>query len=213
MRARWVVAAAAVLVLGGCSATGAVSPPVAPPSATPTVVEERPVAAAATLRFSASELHALDIAGEPVATVAFGGGPAAVVELVADTVGTAPVVSEVDEEGCAAPHTSYRWDGVVLTAWAGSSDFVVGITTSSLGGIRIDTTGGFAVGDDIVAFAAASPAENVGHPSELDTFVAFDVASRTSSGEYTSPVGAVGYATGGVLDSIMTPAEWSSFLC
>ena len=211
--ARWAVSAAVVLLLGGCSASGAGAPREPSPSSTPTAVEERPAAVAATLSFSASDVRALDAAGEPLSTAGFGEGPGAVVTLLTDTVGSSPVVSEETEQGCAGPHTSYQWDGAVVTAWTGTTAFVVGITASSLGGIRIETTGGFAVGDDIVAFAAAAPAENVGHPSDSDTFVAFDVASRTSSGDYESPVGSVGYATDGVLQSIVTPGEWSSFLC
>ena len=216
-RARWWTGLAAIAVtlsLGACSGGGVSAPPASSPAEVPPTSDATPVAAiVTTLQFSGSAVRTLDAGGEPVSTTAFDDGSAAVVELITTTVGMAPEVSDETEEGCAGPHTSFQWDGAVVTAWTGTAGFVVGITSPTLGGIRLETTGGFAPGDDIAAFAAAAPADNVGHPTDTDTFLAFDVLSRTASDGYSSPVGAVGYAIDGVLTSVLTPAEWSSFYC
>jgi len=38
--------------------------------------------------------------------------------------------------------------------------------------------------------------------------------STATDGEYTSPVGAVGYVPdGATLQTVVTPGQWSSFLC
>jgi hypothetical protein len=203
----------AALLLFGCAAMPAPSPQTAgSASATPTAEETPEPAVAASLRFSGSAAESVDADGATIASVPFDEGAAAVVDLLTTTSGIAPETA-VEEEGCASPHTSYQWDGVALTAWTGSSDFIVGFSAAALGSVRLETTGGFTVGDDITAFAAAAPAENVGHPNDTDTVVAFDVVSRTSHDAYTSPVGAVGYAVDGVLTSLMTPGEWSAFYC
>jgi len=199
------------LVLAGCATATDDGAPTQPPTGSPTP-SATASAPAVALRLSGSELAAVDAGGATVVAASFDGGPDAAVDLISHTTGSEPTVT-AETEGCAGPLTSYEWDGAVVTAWTGSDGFVVAFSVPELGGVRLESSGGFAVGDDITAFASTAPAEDVGHPNETDTFVAFDVVSRTSTGDYASPVGAVGYATGGVLSSLIAPGEWSSFYC
>lgn len=85
-------------------------------------------------------MRALDATDEPLTTVAFDEGSAAVVELVTEMVGAVPVMYDETEVGCAGSHTSYQWDSAMVTSWAGSMEFIVGLTAPSLGGIRLETT-------------------------------------------------------------------------
>ena len=91
---------------------------------------------------------------------------------------------------------------------------MITLTAATNGAVRLETTGGYAPGDDISAFAATLPADRIGRTPTAALFVAFDVVSTTTAGDYTSPVGAVGYLPdGAVLQTVDTPGEWSSFLC
>jgi hypothetical protein len=169
--------------------------------------------AVAVLQLSGSDIRALGADAVEIDAVELSAGADVVVAFLSDAVGNEPAVSE-ETEGCAGPHTRYQWTGLDVTAWTGSDDVVVGVSASSAGGIRLEATGGFAPGDDVSAFSAAADPANVGSMGGVNTLVAFDVVSRSAQGEYNSPVGVVGYAPDGVtLQSLITPGEWSSFLC
>jgi hypothetical protein len=174
------LAAGMALLVGGCSS--AAEPPT---SASPSASVTPPV-----------DVRSTDADRVTIDSVEFSGGPAAVVDFIATALGLEPTVTE-EEEQCAPAHTRYGWEGVAVTQWAETAEFVVGFDESTIGSVRIETSGGFAVGDDVSAL-----------------FVAFDVVDTVTQGEYSSPRGAVGYVPGGsVLQSVLTPGEWSSFLC
>lgn len=196
------------ITLGGCAAQAPVAnEPSAPSSAA--AVEP----AASVLLFSGSDVQALDDDGAPVETASFTDGVEPAVALLTEVLGVEPAVTEQPEQ-CAGAHTSYAWDGVTLAAWAGSSDLSFTVDAAASGDVRLETVGGFAVGDDVSSFVASQPAENVARPGGTDVYVAFDVVSTVTSGDYTSPVGAVGYLPdGATLDTVITPGEWTSFLC
>jgi len=203
----------AAISLGGCAAqapeaTGSDAPSSAAP------VEPAQVERAVTvLRFSGSDLKALDADGQPVETAVFADGIEPAVALLADALGVEPEVTEQPEQ-CAGAHTSYAWDGVALVAWAGSADLSFTVRSAASGDVRLETVGGFAVGDDVSSFVESQPAENVARPGGSDVFVAFDVVSAVTAGDYISPLGAVGYLPdGATLDTLITPGQWSSFLC
>ena len=203
------------MVLAGCASPGLapVAVPSRTPSATPTP-EAAPEPTVAVLQFSGSDIRALGADAVEVDTVELSAGAASVVAFLSDAVGIEPAISEETDEGCAGPHTRYQWTGIDVTAWTGSDDFVVGVSQSTAGGVRLEATGGFAPGDDVSAFSASAPPANVGSMGGTNTLIAFDVVSRSTYGDYDSPVGAVGYAPDGViLQSLVTPGEWSSFLC
>jgi hypothetical protein len=204
-----------VATLAGCAspapapAASSASDPVAN---TPAPIVEPAVAT--VLQFSGSDIRALGADSVEIDSVELSAGADSAVAFLSDAVGVAPAVSEETDEGCAGPHTRYQWAGLDVTAWTGSDDFVVGVSASTTGGIRLEATGGFAPGDDVSAFSASADPANVGSMGGANTLVAFDVVSRSTHGEYDSPVGAVGYSPDGVtLQSLVTPGEWSSFLC
>jgi hypothetical protein len=208
----------AAFALSAC-ASGAAGPGTAgKPEPRPSVAATpSPSAAAAgqatTLRFSGSGVQALDSAGTTVAQEQFANGAGATVRLVSDALGAEPMVADNAAE-CAAANTSYQWDGLLATEWTGGSGFILTLSAPTGGDVRLETTGGFAPGDDVAAFVGTLPETSVGRPGGSDLFVAFDVVSTTTDGEYTSPVGAVGYVPdGATLQTVVTPGQWSSFLC
>lgn len=202
-----------VALLTGCAPTPPAASPVTPSAGStppPTVAP----AVVAALQFSGSDIRAFAADAMEIDAVGFADGADAVVTFIADTVGIEPTMTEEADEGCAGPHTRYQWPGVDVTAWTGSDEFVVGVSEPTVGGIRLEATGGFAPGDDVSAFSAAASPANVGSMGGTNTLIAFDVVDRSIHGEYDSPVGAVGYAPDSVtLQSLITPGEWSSFLC
>jgi hypothetical protein len=201
---------AAALMLGGCSAAAA---PEAEPSASPSASVGAEPATVAALQFSGSDVQSLDADQNALESVGFSEGSAAVVDFVSTVLDVEPTVTE-EEAQCAGAHTRYAWEGITVTQWADTPEFLVGFDVSSIGAVRIETTGGFAVGDDVSAFIATVPADNVGRPGGDDVVVGFDVVNTVTEGEYTSPIGAVGYVPGGaVLASVITPGQWSSFYC
>lgn len=215
-----VVLALAGFVLAGCAPVAATgSPgsgsasrpdPTGSPSATPSPTAATPIVA---LRFSGSSVQSIDSAGATVAEAPFAGGVDATVRFVSDALGAEPDVAD-NEAQCAGANTSYRWDGLLATAWTDAPGFVVTFSAPKSGDVRLETSGGFAPGDDVAAFAATLPETSVGRPGGTDLFLAFDVVSTTVVGDYSSPVGAVGYAPdGAILQSVATPGEWTSFLC
>lgn len=196
------------VALGGCAAE---APEAAEPSAPSSATPAEP--AASLLLFSGSDVQALDGGGQPVETASFAEGAQSAVALLTDVLGVDPEVTEQPEQ-CAGAHTSYAWDGVALVAWADSSDISFTVDAATSGDVRLQTVGGFAVGDDVSSFVESQPAETVARPGGSDIYVAFDVVSTVTHGDYTSPVGAVGYlADGATLDTLITPGEWTSFLC
>ena len=209
---------AAVIVVSGALLTGCASTlPAASPARAPGLDTPTPTvapAAVAVLQFSGSDIRALGADSVEIDSVKLSAGADSVVAFLTDAVGIVPAASEETDEGCAGPHTRYRWTGLDVTAWTGSDELVVGVSESAAGGVRLEATGGFAPGDDVSAFSAAADPANVGSMGGTNTLIAFDVVSRSTYGDYDSPVGAVGYAPDGArLQSLITPGEWSSFLC
>jgi hypothetical protein len=208
------VALAALALVAGCASATPAAPSAEPSGAsTPAATATSAPVDIATLRFSGASVEALDADGETVSAESFAAGTDAIVAIVSEASGAEPTVTD-NEEQCAAANRSYAWPGLVLTAWADSSDFALSFDAATSGDVRLEVSGGFAPGDDVSSFVASQPEENLGRTSGADLFIAFDVISRVQSGDYVSPVGAVGYAPdGATLQSVITPGEWSSFLC
>jgi len=208
-----------VAVLGGCAAAPSdvlAVPSSGPsetsdPTPTPTVEAPAPVT---TVVLSGASVASVDAAGTTVQTKPYSDGAEVAVALLVDATGEEPVVSEV-AESCAAAHTSYEWDGMQLVDWADAPQFAIVVSGATVGVVRIEAAGGYAVGDDVTQFVAAQSAQNVGRfdDSGRQLFVSFDTVDTVTSGEYTSPLGAVGLVESGTLSSIVSPGEWSSFLC
>jgi hypothetical protein len=208
-----VMTTATVLALCGCAtdvAPRVVDEAVSP---SPAAAEETPVAPAPVevLELSGSRVQALAAGGVVVRSAAFAEGPAAVVDLITSVAG-APEVTEV-EETCASAQTFYLWDGMTLSHWAGGDEFVVTAHAPTAEGVAIEITGGHSVGDDVSTALSALPEADVDSLGEGDAYASFDTVSRSVHDTYDSPVGAVGYVVDGTLTSIVTPGEWSSFLC
>lgn len=203
------VAVLSSLLLAGCAAEQSMNGSYVPlPGRTSMAIIE-----VAALRVSGSDLQLLAADGTPLDGRRFSDGAEAVVGLISDGLETEPTVSD-EEAQCAAAHTEYSWPGISLAAFTGSADFVLTLSAATSGDVRLETAGGYAPGDDVSAFVETLPADRVGRTPGPDLFVAFDVVSTTTQGEYTSPVGAVGYLPdGAILQTILAPGEWSSFLC
>jgi hypothetical protein len=203
----------AVAVLAGCA--GPVGTPDAGASSTasPTAVAPTPEAPPVvdTLAFSGSDVRAL-ASEEAVQTAAFADGVDAVLGLITDAVGE-PAVTEVGEQ-CAGAHTIYEWENLVLNDFVVNDYFVVSFGSPTTGAVSLEVTGGYSVGDDLSADLPRFAADDVSSRDGGDVYVAFDAVSRVTHGDYTSPVGAVGYlGDDATLSSVITPGEWSSFLC
>jgi len=215
------VALLLAVALSGCagSSVDAVAAPSSSPTETstptpdPTATAEVP-APVTTVVLSGASVASADDSGATVQTLPYSGGPEGIVALIVAASGTEPVVTEV-AESCAAAHTSYQWDGVQLVAWSGSPQFTIVVSKATAGAVRVEAAGGYAVGDDVSQFVAAQSPENIGRfdDSGRQLFVSFDTVDTVVSGEYTSPLGAVGLVDSGTLSSIIAPGEWSSFLC
>jgi hypothetical protein len=210
------VAVAVALALSACASTPQRNEVSASPNPRPSVAAPTPSAAApvTTLRFSGSAVQGLDSSGATVAAEPFSAGVDATVRLVSEALDAEPVVADNPAE-CAAANTSYQWDGLLAIEWTGSAGFSISFSAPSSGDVRLETSGGFAPGDNVEAFVAALPESDVGRPGGDELYVAFDVVSTTTDGgDYVSPVGAVGYVPdGATLQSVVTPGEWSSFFC
>jgi hypothetical protein len=178
-------------------------------SPTPTAVVPASVIA---VTVSGASLSSIDATGAVVETVPFTGGAESLVPVLTEVSGVAPEVSEV-AESCSAAFTSYAWGDTRLLDFAGGDDFVVIVDGSSLGGVRIQTVGGYAVGDDMTQFVSTLPEEDLGRfdDSGRSLFVSFDTVERDSI--YNTPAGAVGLVDLGALTSVISPGDWGSFLC
>jgi hypothetical protein len=210
-------ALAALLVLtgvAGCTspvATSVGTRSTPSPTVTATPTPEAPTEPEA-LAFSGSDVRTLAGGDAVLQTVDFADGAGAVVELITSTVGE-PTVDEVGEE-CAGAHTLYRWENLSVSDFTGMHYFVVHFTGATTGTVALEATGGYSVGDDLSADLAGFAADDIARPGGGTVFVAFDAVSRVTHGDYTSPVGAVGYLEdGATLSSVITPGEWSAFLC
>jgi hypothetical protein len=202
------VSVTALSLLTGCTAsvTDEEAPAEAGVSAAPTAP-----ATVEVLVFSGTDVRALSAGGAELRAVDFAGGAAPVVALLSDAIGE-PTVNEVGEQ-CAGAQTLYQWEGMSLSDWTDGDDFVLAIAGAASNGVAIETKGGFSVGDDVSTAVAAASAENVVRPGG-GTFVALDPVSRVSEGDYTSPIGAIGYLEDSTtLTSVITPGQWSSFYC
>jgi hypothetical protein len=200
----------ALTMLSGCFPTTPTPTPT--PTASPTTDPTPEPAAVATLQFSGSDVQSLDDGGEQIAVAEFEGGADAVVGFIAEALDTKPEIEDFPAE-CAAAGRLYDWGELTLVTWVNSDEFRLTIATPEVAGVRLETTGGFAPGDDVSEFIATLPEEDKS-PGDIAGFYAFDVVSYVSEGEYTSPVGAIGQAPDGVtLVSVLTPAQWSSFYC
>ena len=221
VRRRSAVITALVLIvaLSGCATASSdvlaapSSAPAETATASPSPTVEAP-AQATTVVLSGASVGSVDASGSTVQTLPYSAGAEGVVALFVAASGEEPVVSEV-AESCAAAHTSYQWDGVQVVAWATGPQFAIVVSRATVGAVRVEAAGGYAVGDDVSQFVSAQSPEDIGRfdDSGRQLFVSFDTVDTVVSGEYSSPLGSVGLVDSGILTSIVSPGEWSSFLC
>jgi hypothetical protein len=143
--------------LSGCSAAPSTSPVPSQPAA------ESP-GAPASIVISADGVAVLDAAGTPVGTEDFLGGADGLVTLLEGALGPA-TPAEPGAESCSTA-TVYTWgdDHAVAVAEStedGPAPLTVSTKVDELEGIRIVTSTGFAVGDDVSAVLESLPADQM----------------------------------------------------
>jgi hypothetical protein len=205
------------LLLPGCAKAEPAAAPTFPttsasPSPSPSSAAESP-AEPTSLTFSGTGFASADAEGVPIVSVLYNDGAEPAVALLVDVIGTEPTVADADPV-CTPDLTSYEWPGVLLLDGGGDSGYAVILTGADSGGIRLQVTGGWAIGDDVTAAVAALPTEDViDKPPVEEVFASFDTTGRAVEGEYNSPIGAMGMIADGILKSVRAPGQWSSFYC
>ena len=209
------------LLLSACSAApapGSTPPaieeatPAATPSATPTPAAEPTVS---TVVMSGSGLVGQTSDGQIVQDAAFADGPDPAIALLTSAFGTSPVQTEMtQDEACDAPSTHYDWGDALLSV--SSTGFTVRFSNASVAGVALESSGGFAVGENAQAFFDALPEEQA-HDEYNDgsgPFVYDKVADGAPWGEDGSAFGGVALLQpGGVVTSIVAPDTTRAFYC
>jgi hypothetical protein len=170
----------AAVLLSGCAGTSAVEPaaPASPDASSTPAPTADPVS---TIRFSGSAIESLDTAGEVRDSVSLGDGADAVVAGMSAALGVEATVTDVPEQ-CAAARTDYAWEGITLSRWT-PTELTIALSGASSGGLRLEVTGGYAVGDDVSAAVAALPSTDVGRfdPSGPDLYASLELSGTSST--------------------------------
>lgn len=209
------------LLLSACSATPApgstppataVATPAATPTATPTPAAKPTVS---TVVMSGSGLVGQTSDGQTVQDAAFADGPDPAIALLTSAFGTPPVQTEMtQDEACDAPSTHYDWGDALLSV--SSTGFTVRFSNASVAGVALESSGGFAVGENAQAFFDALP-EAQAHDEYNDgsgPFVYDKVADGAPWGEDGAAFGGVALLQpGGVVTSIVAPDTTRAFYC
>ena len=218
-----VLAVLAGLLLSACSATPAPgSTPTATAEdtavATPTATATPTQTAAPTVSrvvMSGSQLVSQTSDGQTAQTAVFADGPDPAIALLTTAFGTSPVQTEMtQDEACGAPSTHYVWDDATLSV--SSVGFTVRFSGPSVAGIALQSSGGFAVGDDAQAFFDALPEEQARdeHSDGSGPFVYDKVADGAPWGEDGSAFGGVALLQpGGLVTAIVAPDTTRAFYC
>jgi len=224
---RLVLIVAGSVFLSGCTATApdagapTTSSTVAPsasPITTPTA--EVPVPTIATVSIGATGVDTLDDAGQVIDSAVYADGPDALIAFLTDAIGSEPVAERDgdSEDSCAAPSTILRWGDEVsvtkrdvespplynsaVTVRAGETDT----------GIRLESSTGFAVGDDGAAILATLPADQyINEYNDSTGPLLFEVSGTDDAGKAYGAAALVG--TDGLVSAITAPASLSAFYC
>jgi hypothetical protein len=165
------VAAFALLALAGCASPTATPtpPPTSGASGTPTpsaspetpLPAEEPVVTAAVVVMTGSTLSVFGTDGTTLASVDYEMDGAAAVAEIAEALDEEPVVTPIpgDVESPCPPATSYEFGGLQLRSpgslWASGSYEVIVTSTTTSGGVGIETVAGQQIGATRSAFQAA----------------------------------------------------------
>ena len=197
---------------GATAEDTAVSTPPATPTATPTQTAAPTVS---TIVMSGSGLLSQTTEGQTVQTAVFADGPDTAIAFLTTVFGRSPLQTEMtQEEACDAPSTHYDWDNALLSV--SPVGFTVRFSGPSVAGIALQSSGGFAVGDNAQAFFDALPEEQA--RDEYDDgsgpFVYDKVADGAPWGEDGSAFGGVALMQpGGVVKAIVAPDTTRAFYC
>lgn len=217
------LAVLAGLLLSACTSTpapsstppataAATAPPTTTPPATPTPSAEPAVA---TVVMSGSRLVSQTADGQTVQTAAFADGPDAAIAFLTTAFGAPPVQSEMTEaEACDAPSTHYGWGDAMLSV--SSIGFTVRFSGPAAAGIALQSSGGFAVGENAQAYFDTLPEEQAHdeYNNGSGPFVYDKVADGAPWGEDGSAFGGVALLQpGGVVTAIVAPDTTRAFYC
>ena len=188
-------------------ATASATPPATPTQAAASTVS--------TIVMSGSRLVSQTSDGQTVQIAVFADGPRTAITFLTTTFGKSPVQTEMtQDEACDAPSTHYDWDDASLSV--ASTGFTVKFSGPAVAGIALQSSGGFAVGDNAQAFFDALP-EDQAHDEYNDgsgPFVYDKVADGAPWGEDGSAFGGVALLQpGGVVTAIVAPDTTRAFYC
>jgi hypothetical protein len=182
------------------------------PTAAPTQAAEPTVS---TIVMSGSRLVSQTSEGQTVQTASFADGPDPAIALLTTAFGTPPVQTEMtQDEACDAPSIHYDWGDAMLSV--SSIGFTVRFSGPSVAGVALQSSGGFAVGENAQAFFDTLP-EELAHDEYNDgsgPFVYDKVADGAPWGEDGSAFGGVArLQPGGVVMTIVAPDTTRAFYC
>ncbi|HSP51518.1 MAG TPA: hypothetical protein VLO00_01365 [Cryobacterium sp.] len=168
-----------------------------------------------TIVMSGSRLLSQTTEGQIMQTAVFADGPDPAIALLTTAFGTSPVQTEMTpEEACGAPSTHYAWADATLSV--SSVGFTIRFSGPSVAGIALQSSGGFAVGDNAQAFFDALPEEQARdqYGDGSGPFVYDKVADGAPWGEDGSAFGGVALLQpGGVVTAIVAPDTTRAFYC
>lgn len=212
----FVLATAVAFLVSGCASS--VSQPGATPTQPSAVAAPTSIPVVSTIVMSGTQLLSETKSGEPVAAVDFAEGTDEAVAFLTAALGTAPkqIPATDISEPCNNITARYSWggDALVLDVWE-PAGFVVTMREPSTNDVALQSSGGFAVGEDAEAFFDALPPEQAF--SEYDdgsgTFVYDMVAATPPWGEDNPYGGVASLQPGGVVAAIAAPDTVRAFYC
>ena len=228
---RLLAVSVAVLLLSGCTTAEPQNTP-KPSSPSPATSAPSPEvdAAVSVIVISGRGLTTQNADGDTLDSVAFGDGEASLAEFITEATKLEPVIYE-DSQICIVPYTQYSWGvaggngAITLHVPAEPNppvlDTFVWSGESSVNGIQIRSSAGFAVGDDISAIPETLPApQTVGlHANISDggspdptSFVYDPVGEIEVDGVVRSYGGAV-LAEAGIARTLFSPRTTKSVSC
>lgn len=178
--------AASCVVLSACTPTlGPVvikKTPSATPSASAAPTPAPAVAARIQINGDSLDVFAAD--GSSLAHFAYLAAPEASVATLSSLIPQAPAVSTTTiAGGCEAPHHKVEWGKALTVVWYVEPIAGLGLSVSSMardiGQVKVETPGGFGVGDSAAALLAGIPGASVNAeyspPGSISTYMDYDV--------------------------------------